>query len=150
MIRVGIKLSVADNENKNVIFPQTQMKENLFANDFKQAFVFLKVDPSKETWGDIQCEVFVKPGNTTQISTSTGGYGSSGNYGNGSTYSTNMGYGNVMTTQTTTTSYTPKGVDSSDTTVTCVNCNDDCFYGETFCGKCGKSVTDIEETYNYQ
>jgi len=96
MIRVGVKLSVADNDKKNVIFPETEMKENLFANDFKQAFVFLKVDPSKETWGDITCEMFVKPGKTTQISTSSGGYGSTSNYGNGSTYTN--GYGNVVST----------------------------------------------------
>lgn len=65
MIRVGVKLSVADNENKNVIFPLTEMKENLFSNDTKQAFVFLKIDPSKATWGDIKCDVTVKAGKTT-------------------------------------------------------------------------------------
>ena len=35
MIRVGVKLTVADNENKNVIFPEAEMKENLFSNDSK-------------------------------------------------------------------------------------------------------------------
>lgn len=65
MVRVGISLTVADNESKNVSFPITEIKENLFSNDLKQAFVFLKIDPSKETWGDIDCQVSVKPGKTT-------------------------------------------------------------------------------------
>ena len=54
MVRVGITLTVADNESKNVNFPITEIKENLFSNDSKQAFVFLKIDPSKDTWGDIE------------------------------------------------------------------------------------------------
>ena len=33
MIRVGVTLSVEDNENKNVVFPETELKENLFSND---------------------------------------------------------------------------------------------------------------------
>lgn len=86
MARVGVKLTVADNANKNVIFPMSEIKENLFSNDSKQAFVFLKIDPSKDTWGDIECEVIVKPGKTTQMST---GYTSS---------SYNTGYSNYGTT----------------------------------------------------
>ena len=33
MIRVGVTLSVEDNENKNVVFPETELKENMFSND---------------------------------------------------------------------------------------------------------------------
>ena len=106
MVRVGIKLSVEDNENKNVIFPLNEVKENLFSNDSKQAFVFTKINPSKEGWGDIDIEVEVKPGKTTQISsnytggttmgTSTGGWvGTGSNYG--TTYSS---YSNVGSTST--------------------------------------------------
>ena len=35
MVRVGIKLTVADNASKNVNFPLTEIKENLFSNDSK-------------------------------------------------------------------------------------------------------------------
>lgn len=35
MIRVGVKLSVADNEKKNVNLPLTELKENLFSQDSK-------------------------------------------------------------------------------------------------------------------
>lgn len=73
MIRVGIKLTVADNENKNVNFPLTELKVDLFSNDNKQAFIFVKIDPSMEHWGDIQCEVNVKQGKTSQIGSSTSG-----------------------------------------------------------------------------
>lgn len=94
MCRVGIKLTVADNERKNVRFPIGEMKENLFSNDGKQAFVFQKIDPSKEGWGDIDVEVTVKPNKTTQIySSNTYGYGSggTGNYGYGSGSYSNYG-----------------------------------------------------------
>lgn len=67
MIRLGIKLSVAHNENKNVNFPLTELKVDLFSNqNDKLAFLFVKIDPSKESWGDdIRCEVNVKKGKTT-------------------------------------------------------------------------------------
>lgn len=140
MIRVGVKLSVADNEKKNVVFPITEMKENMFSQDQKQAFVFMKVDPSKDTWGDIDVELVVKAGKTSQISTTSGGYvGGTSSYSYGTGGYTNMGVG-------TSTSYKPRGVDSS-TVLSCVNCAAECYIGETFCGKCGKSVTDIEENY---
>ena len=65
MIRVGIKLTVADNENKNVNFPLTELKVDLFSNDNKQAFLFVKIDPSMESWGDLDCELTVKQGKTS-------------------------------------------------------------------------------------
>jgi len=86
MIRVGIKFSVEDNEKKNVEFPLTMMKENLFSRDTKQAFVFTKIDPSKESWGDISIEVSEKENKTTQISTSTGTSYSTGGYSTGQQY----------------------------------------------------------------
>jgi hypothetical protein len=70
MIRVGIKLAVAENANRNVNLPLTEMKIDLFANETKQAFLFFKIDPTMEHWGDITCEVNVKQGKTTQISSS--------------------------------------------------------------------------------
>lgn len=86
MVRASLKLTVADNERKNVNFPLTEVKGDLFSNDTKQAFVFLKIDPSKESWGDIDCEVNVKLGKTTQISSSgysSGGYSTTGAVGGG-------------------------------------------------------------------
>lgn len=113
MIRVGVKLSVADNENKNVVFPLNEMKESLFSQDQKQAFVFMKIDPSKEGWGDIDVDVVVKANKTTQISSTTGGY-VGGTYGIGTGTGTyGMGYGNIGVG--TSTSYKPRGVDSSTT-----------------------------------
>jgi len=144
MCRVGIKLSVADNANKNVEFPQTEIKESLFSQDSKQAFVFLKIDPSKETWGDISFEVTVKPGKTSQISTSYG-YGTS-SYGNTSSYNSGGYYngGTYSTTQTTqSTSYLPVGYGTS-TETSCVNCSSTVFVGEEYCDKCGKSTTEYD------
>lgn len=90
MIRVAIKFSVADDENKNVVFPMTELKESLFSNDLKHAFVFTKIDPSKANWGDLDLDVTCKVGKTTQISTSTT-YGTS--YGNsGTSYSSYSNY----------------------------------------------------------
>ena len=71
VIRVGIKFKVADDETKNVDFPITEMKENLFSQEAKQILVFTKIDPSKENWGDISIELNVKEGKTSQISTGT-------------------------------------------------------------------------------
>lgn len=78
--------------------------------------------------------MLVKAGKTSQISTSSG-YTS---YNYGTSYE-NIGVG-------TTTSYKPKGTDSTSQ-ISCVNCQAMCYVGETFCSACGKSVTDIEENY---
>ena len=150
MIRVGIKLTVADNENKNVIFPLTEVKENLFSNDSKQAFIFTKIDPSKDGWGDIGVEVNVKPGKTTQISTSYGGtsYGTSYGYDSGTTYSYSQMGGGVGVSIGTggSQSFGPIStvgtLAGDDDKINCVNCNAVCFQGEDFCAKCGNSTTE--------
>lgn len=128
MIRVGIKLSVADNGNKNVNFPLTELKVDLFSNDNKQAFLFVKIDPSKDTWGDIDCEVSVKQGKTAQIS-SGAGYTSGG-------YSTSTGTG---------TGSGGIGIDkpqSYGTTVKirCPHCNVFVFESDLNCEACGKDI----------
>lgn len=94
MTRVGITFSIQDNENKNVNLPITEMKENLFANDTKHAFCFSKIDPSKEGWGDIDCEIRAVPSKTSQISTA--GYSAGNDYG---------GYSGGVTTSTSTGTY---------------------------------------------
>jgi len=147
MCRVGVTLRVADNENKNVVFPKTEIKENLFSNDLKQAFVFLKIDPSKATFGDISMDVVVKPGKTSQIGTM--GYGTSTGYSTTGGYSTSSGYYGVGSSKSygvgtsTSTSYQPMGYDST-AKVICVNCDGECFVGEDYCGKCGKCPTEYD------
>ena len=54
---VKVTFTIADDENKNVRLPLTQLSERCFANDDKVAALFLKIDPSKEGWGDIKMEV---------------------------------------------------------------------------------------------
>mmetsp|Transcript_7041 Transcript_7041/g.9808 ORF Transcript_7041/g.9808 Transcript_7041/m.9808 type:complete len:323 (+) Transcript_7041:3325-4293(+) len=153
MTRVSIKLSVADNERKNVNFPITELKENIFTNEDKQAYVFLKIDPSKEGWGDIKIEVSAKPGKTTQIGTSSYGTGSSSYgtgtssyYGTGSydtSYYSGVGTG-IHTGVGTSTSYRPVGYSNYDTKVVCVNCDAECFVGEDYCHKCGKCPNEFD------
>ena len=77
MMRISLKLSVADDEAKNVVFPISDLKENLFSNDTKQAYIFTKIDPSKESWGNISLTVNVKAGKTTQINSSSSYYNNS-------------------------------------------------------------------------
>lgn len=144
MVRVGIKLTVADNASKNVNFPLTEIKENLFSNDSKQAFVFLKIDPSKDTWGDIECEVTVKEGKTTQISsgyTSTSYNTNAGGYYGSTSYSSSGGMG----TQTGgNVAYKPVGSSEGSTKVGCANCDNEVYVGEEYCNSCGKSTTEWE------
>ena len=103
MIRVSIKLDIADNESRNVNLPVNELKENAFANDNKRAYVFLKIDPSKENWGDITMQVRTKLSKTTAVTTSsysTGGWsGGSDNYSvswnGGGWNSTGVGTGDI-------------------------------------------------------
>jgi len=56
---------VDDDADKNVNFSLSEIKENLFASDSKQLFVFTKIDPSKDSWGNnLKCIVNAKPGKT--------------------------------------------------------------------------------------
>ena len=144
-MRISLNLSVADDEEKNVNFPMTELKENLFSNDTKQAYIFTKIDPSKESWGKISLTVNVKAGKTTQIN-STGSYGYSTT---GTTYSTQTGYysGGYTGGVGTSTSYKPIGADDSTTEIKCVNCDAMCYAGEDYCAKCGKSTTEYDTGY---
>ena len=157
MVRVSIKLTVADNEKKNVVFPISTIKENLFSNDSKQAFVFLKIDPTKESWGDIQMEVSVKPGKTLGMSSGGTSYGSSGGIygGSGDTgfyVSSSVGMnvsGQVFETTNYSTPvdvYKPNGYDEDgNVEVACIHCNKECFAGQDWCASCGKSPIDADE-----
>ena len=54
---VKVTFTIADDENKNVRLPLTQISERCFSDDQKVAALFLKIDPSKEGWGDIKMMV---------------------------------------------------------------------------------------------
>lgn len=58
--KVYITLKVEDNENKNVEFPRNELQAKAFSNDEEVAFVFSKIDPSKDTWGDISIDFRVE------------------------------------------------------------------------------------------
>ena len=74
MRRVTLNLTVADNANKNVVLPLTSICFDLFGNQKdKQVAMFYKIDPSKEGFGDITCELSDKPGRVTQVGSSTTG-----------------------------------------------------------------------------
>jgi len=141
--RVSIKLHVADNEKKNVEFPITEIKENIFSNDNKQAYIFIKIDPTKEGWGDIKCEVTAKPGQSSAITTYNSSYSTgvgTSSVGTGVAYYGSVGYGN--TSYPTTSSYKPIGFDS-DTKVACVHCQQECDVGQDFCAACGNCPTEL-------
>lgn len=70
LVKVHVQLEVADNEAKNVRLPVTPMFESVFSNEDKQAFVFLKIDPSKQGWGEVNLKVLAEFANTTSVTTS--------------------------------------------------------------------------------
>jgi len=95
--RCTIRLFVDDNERKNVVFPCTELKDMVFGSETKQSYHFLKIDPSKDGWGDIGVEVSSKPGKTTNISTTgTGNYGGSYSSGVPNYGPISMGWGDGM------------------------------------------------------
>jgi len=80
MLRVFVRLSIEDNEKKNVELPTCTLNESVFINDDKHAFVFLKIDPSKQEWGDIKMEVTSEYAATTSNFSSSSGGTSMGGY----------------------------------------------------------------------
>ena len=65
--KITVKLSVADNEKKNVEFPDASLSYYLSPNCLRTAFTFQKIDPTKEGWGDITITCDVKGPNTGQV-----------------------------------------------------------------------------------
>lgn len=168
MQRISIKMTVADNEKKNVNFPISTLKDTCFSQDPKQVFVFTKIDPTKEEWGDIDIEVSVKGNKPISTSTTSGGIGSS--YGYSGTTSINTGTGGMNFYEggnyswnraddddiynspkergggiggTSGGGYKPFGyTEDGDTTVICRHCEAECYAGQDWCGTCGKCPTD--------
>ena len=75
-VKVGIKFHVKDNDKKNVIFPLTEQKAELTdaSDEMKVYFMFTKIEPTKDTWGDISLEINVKEAKTPAL----GGPGNAG------------------------------------------------------------------------
>ena len=53
MIKVKIQMSVENNEKKNVNVTYLPYCENVFQNDIRSTAHLIKIDPTKEGWGDI-------------------------------------------------------------------------------------------------
>ena len=60
---------MADNERKNVNFPTGPIIKNLQKGYYLNAFLFHKIDPSKDGWGDITVDIEVKEPKMRQIDT---------------------------------------------------------------------------------
>ena len=71
---VYVNLDIKDNENRNVVLPVTGYRENIFNQDEKAIGHLIKIDTSKDTWGDISITISTKrpySGNVTSINTSS-------------------------------------------------------------------------------
>jgi len=55
--KIKVRLRVADNEKKNVNFPDCPLFFHLDQRKYRIAFTFMKIDPNKDDWGDITIEV---------------------------------------------------------------------------------------------
>lgn len=176
MFAVSVKVIVEDNENKNVSIPANGFKDNIFSGDEKSIGHIVKIDPSKENWGDFRLDVVVKKKFSSNQISNTGNYGYGGNtYGNNAyatstTSYSNVGYNTVgVSTATETESiyepagsaavepYVPSGgvkASNDDVKIACVSCGHLCDIGQTFCAKCGEaccsdSVYDDVDHTNY-
>lgn len=139
MRKVYVTLKVEDNERKNVNFPLSRISKCIFNNGNETIFVFQKIDPTKEGWGDISMEVTAKDSQSKQVTgnavTSSGSYSTTtgGNYGAGKmTQDEPLGPRNAPAT--------PVKVDY-DSKIPCQNCGEFCDFGQDYCHKCGEPVT---------
>ena len=139
MRKVYVTLKVENNERKNVNFPLSRTSKCIFNNGNETIFVFQKIDPTKEGWGDISMEVTAKDSQSNKVAgtavTSSGSYSTttSGNYGAGKmTQNEPLGPRNAPAVSVK--------VDY-DSKVPCQSCGEPCDYGQDYCHKCGEPVT---------
>ena len=59
-VMVSITVKVEDNEKKNVVFPTTPLISTIKHNVIKTVISFMKIDPTKEGWGDITLSAEIK------------------------------------------------------------------------------------------
>lgn len=76
MAEVSVRLQAVDNENKNVNLPVTDFKESILKDDVKCIGILVKVDPTKETWGDFQLDFKIKNRYGGSNVTTSANYGS--------------------------------------------------------------------------
>jgi hypothetical protein len=57
---IKVKLEVLDNENKNVNLPVSEFKESILKDEAKCIGILIKVDPTKEAWGDFKLDFTLK------------------------------------------------------------------------------------------
>ena len=100
MASISVKVEVQNNDKKNVNVPVTEFKDSLLKDDNKAIGLLVKIDPSKETWGDFKLSFSVKSRYSATIT-------SSSNYG-GNTFVTSNAYGTTKSyTATATTAVGP-------------------------------------------
>ena len=87
VLRVGVTLKVADDETKNITVPLTQVCDTLIMNDTSILALFLKNDPSKETWGNITIDLQSANKNNKTTTTSSSGSMISTGVATGTSYS---------------------------------------------------------------
>jgi hypothetical protein len=154
MAEVSVKLLAVDNENKNVNLPVTEFKESILKDDVKCIGVLVKVDPTKDAWGDFQLDFKIKNRYGGSNVTTSANYGST-TFVTSNAYGQTKSYSNVATTSTAVgddvyyqpagavVSYVPSyGAASSDVKIMCTKCENMCDYGQDYCDKCGESTKD--------
>lgn len=67
--KISCRITVADNEKKNCIMPESRIDKELSPGYFLIAYTCYKIDPSKPHWGDFQVELNVQPCVRRQINT---------------------------------------------------------------------------------
>ena len=60
MFNCKVNIEVADNENKNIRVPLTGFSSSVFGAEEKAIGHLIKIDPSKEAWGDFKLSITVK------------------------------------------------------------------------------------------
>merc|ERR1712232_752566 len=78
-------------DRKNVKFPLCEITENIFTNSVINVFLFEKIDPSKEGWGDIEIEINAKERKAKHGITTSSTYSGSANYEGGSSVPFGLG-----------------------------------------------------------
>ena len=163
MLRIQVRLGVKDNESKNVELPTCALSESVFVNEDKHAFCFLKIDPSKDGWGELTMDVsseVAATGTVTSSSATSTSMGTGSSFGLMSSYG-GTGYsgsgigggigggmiGPMPQDRSHVSSYVPVGVQmTDDVKVACASCNEECDWGQDYCQRCGEPVTGYDDT----
>jgi len=151
MTTVHVNLQVAENEHKNVCVPMSAFKDSLLKDDTKAIGLLVKIDPTKDTWGDLKMIVTVKSKYGGSVVTNSSNY-SGGTFVTSNAYGTTKSYsGGVVSASVGTGDevyYGPAGggyvpnFGTNDVKIACNKCGHLCDYGQDYCDKCGESTKD--------